>query len=255
MIGAPRLGASGAVRPFYDRAPAGGPAAPSVIAIATGFVTNPAAANPNPSFTVGTLTVIAGDVLVVVIGTMGGAAEPTVTVDGGGAPVSTEVVTIQNGLGLRSCIFQITGAVAGARTLTVTGPGAAGVCPAGMGAVAYLVRGAAAAPFDKSATSSGTVFGGGPFSVGPTAALTLAPQLDIAGLCLDASNDGTQVPTPWASPFADRAHAGPNGSPGDDCVIWAADSVSSTTAAVTATSGTVPGVSDFAMCVATFKHA
>lgn len=253
MIGAPRLGASGAVRPFYDRAP-GGVAAPSVIAIATGFVSNPASGTANPSFTVGPLTVIAGDQLIVAIGTMGGVAEPTVSVDGGGAPVSTEDVTIQGGIGQRACIIRVTGAAAGSRTLTVTGPGAVGLSPAGMGAVAYLVRGAAAAAFDKSATNSG-MGSTGPFSAGPTAALTLAPELDIAALCLDISNDGLDQPIPWASPFADRAHAGPSASPGDDCVVWAADSVSSTTAAVTATSGTTTNPVDFAIVVATYKHA
>lgn len=254
MLGAPRIGASGAVQPFYNRAPAGGPAAPSVIATATGFITNPASGLANPSFTVGPLTVVGGDVLVVVVGTMGGVAEPTVTVDGGGAPVSTEVVTTQGAIGQRAAIFQITGAVAGARTLTVTGPGAAGVTPSGMGAVAYLVRGAAASPFDKSATNNG-MGSTGPYSAGPTPALTLAPQLDIAALCLDVSNDGLNQPIPWAAPFADRAHAGPFGSPGDDCTVWAADSVSSTTAAVTATSGSIVNSVDFAIVVATFKHA
>lgn len=253
MIGAARLGASGAVRPFYDRAPAG-VAAPSVIAIATGFVSNPASLGANPSFTVGPLTVIAGDVLVVAVGTMGGVAEPTVSVDGGGAPVSTEVVTTQGGIGQRACIFQVTGAAAGSRTLTVTGPGAAGVSPAGMGAVAYLVRGAAASPFDKSASSNG-MGSTGPYSSGATPALTLAPELDIAALCLDVSNDGTNQPIPWAAPFADRAHAGPSASPGDDCTLWAADSVSLTTAAVTATSGSIVNAVDFAIVVATFKHA
>jgi hypothetical protein len=242
------------VRPFYNRAVASGPAPPSFVASATGFVSNPASLGANPSFTVGPVTIQAGDLLVVAVGTMGGVAEPTVSVDGGGAPVSTEDVTIQNAFGLRSCIFHITGAVAGNRTVTVTGPGAVGVSPAGMGAVLYVLRGAAAAPFDKSATSSG---GGssGPFSVGPTPALTIAGQFDIAALCLDASNDGTEVPTPWASPFVDRAHAGPSASPGDDCTLWCADSVSLTTAAVTATSGNIADAIDFAMTVATYKHA
>jgi hypothetical protein len=240
------------VRPFYNRQPVGGgPAPPSFVASATGFVSNPASLNPNPTFTVGPVTIAAGDLLVVAVGTMGGVAEPTASVDGGGAPVSTQDVTIQNGFGLRSCIFHITGAAAGARTVTVVGPGAAGVTPAGMGAVLYVLRGVAAVPFDKSATSMGA--SSGPFVVGPTAALAVAGQFDIAALCLDASNDGTEVPTPWVAPFADRAHAGPNASPGDDCVLWCADRTSATTAAVTATSGAIAGSVDFAMALATYK--
>lgn len=253
MLGAPRIGASGAVQPFYNRQVASGPPPPSFVTVATHFVDNQVG-NANPTFTVGPVTIQAGDLLVVAIGTNGGVAEPTASVDGGGAPVSTEVVTIQTGFGTRSCIFTITGAAAGARTVTIVGPGAAGVTPVAMAGIVYVLRGASATPFDKSATA--TVNSAGPYSVGPTAALTQSNQFDIAALAIMWENDGTNNPIPWASPFTDRAHDGPIGSGGGDVTLWCADSISPTTAAVTATSGANPGgAQDTAMVVATFKHA
>jgi hypothetical protein len=156
--------------------------------------------------------------------------------------------------GVEVFLFYITGAAAGNRTVTVTAAGGIGTGPQTLMVAVYGLRGAAAAPLDKVASNSG-LGSTGPFSVGPTPALSVPNQFDIAALAINFPDDTTEQPIPWVAPFVDRIHAGSIGGLPSDLTIWCADRTSVTTAAVTATSGAIADPTDFAIVVGTFKGA
>jgi len=248
MIGAPRIGASGAVRPFYNRA-TGGLTPPSVIqAVAVGN-SNPLRVAPNPVGSAG-FTIASGDMVVVCFSQrncLTGNAPTSVTIDGGGAPVVT-LAASAIGFPARTVdtfLYFITGATAGGRTVTVNPDGNNISIGTGFQVAIVVLRGASG--LDKTATSVGTSVG--PYVVGPTAALSVAGQRDIAVLGL---GDAGVTPLPWVAPFADRVN-NDGFDPNGDVSIWVADRTSVTTAAVTATSGAGSNSDDFAMCLATFK--
>jgi hypothetical protein len=257
VLGAPRIGASGAVRPFYNRAASGIPAAPPTFVSSNGSsYSDPFRVGPGSTFTPPGLAMLAGDLMVVCIGVRGCLNAPTtpgVAIDGGGAPVVTLAVQTANVSGtVDAFIFYITGAAAGFRSITITGAGAGPTIPTGMSAVLYVLRGAAAAPLDKVAQASGlgTM---GPYTAGPTAALTVPNQFDINALAIGAIDD--EDPRPWVAPFVFRDAGVPITDASTDVATWTADRTSLTTAAVTAVSGTPADPLDFATVLATFKGA
>lgn len=246
MIGGAALGASPAVRPYFNRRPTGAAAVPTFVAANTLITSDP--------FRLGTtatslaLNILAGDIIVACFATRNSlaAGNPTVSIDGGGAPVITLVTSEDPGNTVKLWMYLITGAAAGARTVSFVPAGVIGATiPTGMGVLSYALRGATTS--DRSAVSGGADVG--PFVAGPTAALTVINQFDIAVVVLGA--DSAEDPRPWLAPFVDRtSDAGFDAA--NDVGMYGADRTSLTTAAVTATSGAIPDSTDFAMAVATF---
>jgi hypothetical protein len=244
VIGAGKIAASPAVRPFFNRG--GGP--PAVVAAVVGGNSNPTRVSPDP-FSPPGIIIAAGDVIVVCAAQRNCLTgnPPVVTIDGGGAPVVTLAASAV-GFPARTVdtfLYFITGAAGGTRTVTVNPNGDGTTIGTGFQAALVALRGSTG--LDKTATSVGTSVG--PYVVGPTAALTVPNQRDIAVLGL---GDAGVSPLPWVAPFADRIN-NDGFDPTGDVSIWVADRTSLTTAAVTATSSSQADNDNFAMCLATFK--
>lgn len=240
------------MRPFYNRG-ASGPAGPPTL-ITDNIINN---ANPfrfGPFVGALVVTIGAGDLIVVVVSQRNALAGPptSVTVDGGGAPVTTLNVSSVGfpGSSVDSFIYHITGAAAGARTVSVTAAGVSSVSiPTGMCVGAIVLRGAAPLPFDKSATSFGN--SAGPYAA-TTPVLSQIDQYDVA--ILGIGGDGSDDPRPWSAPFADLMD-NQGSDPDNDVSVYVASATSLTTAAVAAATSAVADTMDFALAVATFKGA
>jgi hypothetical protein len=240
------------VRPFYNRG-ASGPAGPPTLV--TDNIINQS--NPfrfGPMVVAAVVTIGAGDLIVVCVSQRNALAGPptSVTVDGGGAPVTTLDVSSVGfpGSSVDTFVYHITGAAAGTRTVSVTAAGVSSVSiPTGMCIALIVLHGAAPLPFDKGATSFGN--SAGPYAA-TTPALSQIDQYDIA--VLGHGDDGSDDPRPWVAPFASLL-VNQGLDPANDVSMYVASATSLTTAAVAASTSAVADVLDFALAVATFKGA